>query len=146
MCPVRITVHVCAGLSTTPRMEYITCNRDEVCVTMATLESRRLGISEVSETLGVPVHMLRQWEARFPQLKPRRDRANHRYYTAEDVRVARRIKQLLWDEKMTTEGAKRRLAQEMRGEGRPETRQEVTELLDKIEAEARAMLALLDDD
>jgi DNA-binding transcriptional MerR regulator len=113
---------------------------------MATLESRRLGISEVSELTEIPVHMLRQWEARFPQLKPRRDRANHRYYTAEEVAVVRRIKQLLWQEKLTTEGAKRRLAQELRGEGRPQTRQEAMELLEKIESEARALLALLEDD
>lgn len=113
---------------------------------MATLESRRLGIAEVSAMTGIPVHMLRQWEARFPQLKPRRDRANHRYYTAEDVEVVRRIKQLLRQEKMTTEGAKRRLAEELRGEGRPATRQEAIELIEKIENEARALLALLDDD
>lgn len=113
---------------------------------MATLESKRLGISEVSETTGVPAHVLRQWEERFSQLRPRRDRANHRYYSPQDIEIVRRIKQLLWQEKMTTEGARRRLAQELRGEGRPKTRQEALERLEQIEAEARQLLALLDDE
>jgi len=113
---------------------------------MAILEGKRYAISEVSEMTGVAPHVLRQWEERFPQLKPRRDRANHRFYSAGDLEIVRRIKQLLYQEKMTTEGAKRRLAQELRGEGRPKTRQEAVELLEKIEAEARALLALLDDE
>jgi DNA-binding transcriptional MerR regulator len=116
---------------------------------MSTLDGRRYGIAEVSEMTDVPTHVLRQWEGRFPQLRPKRDRANHRYYTDGDVAMVRRIKQLLWNEKMTTEGARKRLAQkrlaqELRGEGRPQTRQEALEILDKIETEVRNMLDLLD--
>jgi DNA-binding transcriptional MerR regulator len=111
---------------------------------MATLDGRRYGIAEVSGMTEVPVHVLRQWEARFPQLRPKRDRANHRQYSDDDIAIVRRIKQLLWIEKMTTEGARKRLAQELRGEGRPKTRQEALELLDKIESEVREMLGLLD--
>ncbi len=113
---------------------------------MTPLEDRRYGIAEVSEALDVPAHVLRQWERRFPQLRPRRDRANHRYYTVESIEVARRIKQLLWHEKMTTEGARRQLEEELRGEGRPKTRQQAIELIDKIETEVRHMLDLLDAD
>lgn len=111
---------------------------------MASLESKRYGIAEVSELTEVPTHVLRQWETRFPQLRPKRDRANHRFYTDKDLAVVRRIKQLLWHEKMTTEGARKCLAQELRGEGRPRTRQEAIELLDKIETEVRHLMDLLD--
>ncbi|MBN2308330.1 MAG: MerR family transcriptional regulator [Candidatus Hydrogenedentes bacterium] len=104
---------------------------------------RRHKISEVSEITGVPIHVLRQWEERFPQLRPSRDRANRRFYLAADIAIVRRIKQLLWHEKMTTQGARTRLAQELRGMGRPQTRQEAVELVDRIEEEIRAMLDLL---
>jgi DNA-binding transcriptional MerR regulator len=105
---------------------------------------RRHKISEVSKMLDVPVHVLRQWESRFPQLKPERDRANRRYYLSKHIDVVRRIKHLLWHEKMTTEGARLQLAQELYGEGCPKTSQEVEELLDKVRVEVRSMIDLLD--
>lgn len=107
-------------------------------------DDRRYGISEVSEMTDVPAHVLRQWEARFPQLKPGRDRANRRYYKAADIAIVRRIKQLLWHEKMTTKGARVRLAEELRGEGRPRTRQEALDILDQMEDGIRRMLDLLE--
>ena len=105
---------------------------------------RRLRISEVSEMTGVAVHLLRQWEEKIPQLKPRRDRANRRYYLEKDVEIVRRIKHLVRHEKMGLDGVKIRIAQELHGEGRPRTRQEALDLVDRIETEARAMLKLLD--
>ncbi len=113
---------------------------------MATLDSRRYGIAEVSQMTGVSLHILRQWEQRFPQLRPKRDRANRRYYTAEDVDIVWRIKELLRNEKMTTEGARKRLTQELKGEGRPKTRTQMLEYLDKIEAEIAALLKRLDEE
>jgi len=111
---------------------------------MNTPSGRYCGISEVSKLTQVPPYVLRQWEDRFPQLKPKRDRANRRRYTAEDIAVVRRIKHMLWHERMTTAGARQRLAQEIRGEGRPKTRQQALDLLDTIESEVRAMLDLLE--
>jgi DNA-binding transcriptional MerR regulator len=102
-------------------------------------------IREVSEAVGVPDYVLRQWEERFPQLRPKRDRRNQRVYSERDVAIARRIKELLRDERMTGDGAVRALARELAGESPPKTRQEATELLDRIEAEARALLDLLDE-
>lgn len=114
--------------------------------TMAIQENRRYRISEVSDMVGVPSHVLRQWETRFTQLKPKRDRANRRYYLPEDVEIARRIKELLRNEKLTSRGASRRLSQELFGEGRPRTNREARELIDKIENEVRAMRDILDRD
>jgi DNA-binding transcriptional MerR regulator len=111
---------------------------------MARDPGRRHTISEVSERTGVAVHLLRQWEERFPQLKPRRTRTNRRYYTEEDIAVVQRIRELLRQEGMTTEGARRRLADELRGEGSPRTNQEMLDLVDHIEREVRAMLDQID--
>ena len=105
---------------------------------------RRMRIGEVSEMTGVAVHLLRQWEEKIPQLKPKRDRANRRYYLEKDVAIIRRIKHLVRHEKMGLDGVKIRIAQELHGEGRPRTRQEAIDLVDRIEDEVRAMLSLLD--
>jgi DNA-binding transcriptional MerR regulator len=111
---------------------------------MSVAPGRRYGIGEVSDMVGVPTHVLRQWEAKFPQLNPKRDSAGRRRYLEKDIDITRRIKQLLRHEKMTIQGARIRLAQELHGEGRPKTRQETIDLIDKIQEEVRAMLDLLD--
>lgn len=107
-------------------------------------EDRRHTISEVSELTGVQPYLLRQWESRFPQLKPKRNRAGRRWYSTADIQIVRRIKYFLTHEGLTTEGASRRLDQELHGHGRPKTTEEALRLIDTIEAEARAMLDMLD--
>ena len=111
---------------------------------MPDLDDRRYGIAEVCELVGVPSHVLRQWETRIGPFKPRRDRANRRIYSVGDIEIARRIKQLLRDEKMTTKGAAKRLEEELKGEGRPKTNTDALELIDKIDQEVRAMVNILD--
>ena len=110
------------------------------------LEDRYYAISEVSEITHVPIHVLRQWEDRFTQLKPKRSRTNRRQYTLRDIAIVQRIKQLHRQEKRGTTGVRRQLTMEMEGIGKPKTRQEARDLVDKIAAEARALLAVLDDE
>ena len=110
---------------------------------MSIVEGRRYGISEVSELTDVPVHLLRQWESRFTQLKPKRDRANRRYYTAADIDIVRRIKYLVKHEGMTMPGVERQLTRELLGEGRPKTRKEILDLIDTIDEEVRTLLDML---
>lgn len=104
--------------------------------------NRRYSIGDVSEFTELPLHTLRQWQRQFPQLNPKRDRANRRYYTVRDIEIVMRIKHLVRQEKMTLAGARVRLAQELHGEGRPRSNREALELARKIEAEARAMLRI----
>lgn len=112
---------------------------------MGGLDERRYGIREVSEAVDVPVYVLRQWEERFPPLRPKRDRNGRRAYIERDLAVVRRIKELLRDERMTTAGANRALARELDGDAPPKTRHEAAELLDRIEAEVRSLLDSLDE-
>ena len=111
---------------------------------MAKPIDRRHSISEVSDMLGVPIHVLRQWEERFPQLRIRRDRANRRYYQQAEIAIVQRIKQLLWSERLTTAGARRRLDEELIGAGRPETQQEARELLASAEEKVRSLIDLIE--
>jgi DNA-binding transcriptional MerR regulator len=74
-------------------------------------------ISEVSAELGVPQHVLRFWETRFPQVKPLKRGGGRRYYRPEDVELLRRIQRLLYEEGYTIKGVQK-LLRESRG-GRP---------------------------
>lgn len=67
-------------------------------------------ISELSDELGVPQHVLRYWESRFPQLKPLQRAGNRRYYRPADVALAQRIHQLLNQEGYTIKGVQRLLS------------------------------------
>jgi len=67
-------------------------------------------ISELAVELGVPQHILRYWETRFPQLRPLQRAGNRRYYRPADVALAKRIHDLLENEHYTIKGVQRLLA------------------------------------
>ncbi len=69
-------------------------------------------ISEISNLTGLKAHILRFWEAEFPMLRPRKNRAGNRAYTERDIRIVQAIKRLLYDEKYTIDGAKKKLKDE----------------------------------
>ena len=73
-----------------------------------------LTIGELSQELGVPQHILRYWETRFPQLRPMQRAGNRRYYRPSDVELARRIHRLLNQEGYTVRGVQKLLRE--RGE------------------------------
>lgn len=75
-------------------------------------------IGEVCDLAGVQAHVLRYWETEFPMLAPQKNRAGQRTYRRRDVEMALRIKELLYDEQYTIAGAKKRLANELRGVNR----------------------------
>lgn len=69
-------------------------------------------IGEVAELLKLKTYVLRYWETEFPQLAPIRTESRQRLYTQADVQVLRRIQQLLHEQGMTIEGARRVLRDE----------------------------------
>ena len=77
-------------------------------------------ISELAGELGVPQHILRSWETRFPQLRPLQRAGNRRYYRPDDVALARRIHYLLNREGYTIRGVQRVLSQ--KGGAAPDAR------------------------
>ncbi|MEA3000453.1 MAG: hypothetical protein QOH04_1235 [Sphingomonadales bacterium] len=66
-------------------------------------------IGELASDLGVPQHILRYWETRFPQLKPLQRAGNRRYYRAADVQLAHRIHRLLNQDGYTIRGVQQLL-------------------------------------
>ena len=73
--------------------------------------SAMLAIGELAVRIGVPTHVLRYWETRFPQLKPLQRSGRRRYYRAEDVALAERIHHLLHVQGFTVEGARKALSE-----------------------------------
>lgn len=67
-------------------------------------------IGEVSDEIGVPQHVLRYWETRFPQLKPITRAGNRRYYRPEDIALVRRIHGLLNAQGYTVKGVQKLLS------------------------------------
>jgi DNA-binding transcriptional MerR regulator len=66
-------------------------------------------IGELAGELGVPQHILRYWETRFPQLKPLQRAGNRRYYRPADVQLVRRIHRLLNHDGYTIRGVQQLL-------------------------------------
>lgn len=69
-------------------------------------------ISEVAEDLGLPQHVLRFWETRFPQIKPIKRGGGRRYYRPNDVDLLRGVKHLLYGEGYTIRGVQRILREQ----------------------------------
>jgi DNA-binding transcriptional MerR regulator len=69
-------------------------------------------IGELSRETGLPQHILRYWETRFPQLRPLQRAGNRRYYRPEDVALVQRIDSLLTNEGYTIRGVQKLLADE----------------------------------
>ena len=67
-------------------------------------------IGELADDLGLPQHILRYWETRFPQLRPLQRAGNRRYYRPADVALAHRIHRLLNQDGYTIRGVQQLLS------------------------------------
>jgi DNA-binding transcriptional MerR regulator len=74
---------------------------------------RYFTIGEVSDLCAVKPHVLRYWEQEFAQLKPVKRRGNRRYYQHHEVLLIRRIRDLLYEQGFTINGARHRLDSEV---------------------------------
>ncbi|MGE0668196.1 MAG: MerR family transcriptional regulator [Sphingomonadales bacterium] len=64
-------------------------------------------ISEVSDELNVPQHVLRFWESKFNQIRPLKRGGRRRYYRPEDVSLLRGIRRLLYEDGYTIKGVQK---------------------------------------
>jgi DNA-binding transcriptional MerR regulator len=76
-------------------------------------------IGELSRETGLPQHILRYWETRFPQLRPLQRAGKRRYYRPEDVALVRRIDALLNRDGYTIRGVQQLLSKGGTGEAQP---------------------------
>ena len=67
-------------------------------------------IGEVGRILGVEPYVIRYWESEFKTLRPRRTRSDQRLYKRTDIEALLTIRDLLYKEKFTIAGAKKKLS------------------------------------
>jgi len=96
-------------------------------------------ISEVSRYTEVEPHVLRYWETKFSKLKPKRVGGNQRKYTRNDLELLFVIKDLLYNEGFTLDGAEKKLKE---GYGKKNPRNggnhSVSSVLESVPAEPPA--------
>lgn len=73
------------------------------------VEKKYFSISEVADMFKVNQSLLRFWETQFDNLNPKRSPKGRRYYSHDDVELLKSIFYLMREQKLTIEGAKKRL-------------------------------------
>ena len=106
-------------------------------------------IGEVAEITGVKPYVLRYWESEFKMVNPSKSRSRQRLYRKSDVELIFRIKELLYEERYTINGARKRLRE--LGYGRisqPELqfeKAERTSVLDEVIQELKEIQKVLSE-
>lgn len=102
-------------------------------------------IGEVCDLVDLKPHVLRYWETQFPPLNPSKNRSGNRVYQRKEIKLVLLVKQLLYKEKFTIEGAKQKLDQVRRGGELSSATARVLddEMLDLLRTELRRTLEVL---
>lgn len=100
-------------------------------------------IGEVSSIAGVEPYVLRYWETEFPFLRPRKNKSGQRVYVKKDIELVLQIKRLLYQERFTIEGVRKRL-----GEGFMESKPTseslpIAKVIDHVKKRLRDILSQL---
>ena len=95
-------------------MPATTSHRESVSTSggdLAALKSDKLyyRIGEVSRITGIKPYVLRYWESEFRWMSPAKSRSKQRLYRKKDIETILLIKKLLYEERFTIAGAKKRL-------------------------------------
>lgn len=67
-------------------------------------------IGEVAEAAQVKTSVLRFWESEFSFLKPEKSTTGQRLYSKREVELILHVRHLLYDEKFTIEGVKKKIS------------------------------------
>lgn len=97
-------------------------------------------IGEVCDLIKVQPHVLRYWETEFPMLSPQKNRAGQRVYRRKDVEMVLRIRNLLYEEKFTIAGARKKISEELRKGGTPRVKVAMRERTSDVEQQTATNL------
>jgi DNA-binding transcriptional MerR regulator len=108
-------------------------------------------IGEVSRITGVKPYVLRYWESEFRWMAPGKSRSQQRLYRQRDIDVILLIKKLLYEERFTIAGARKRLrelgvaraGESTAPESAPPHEADVRERVHRIRVELESIRALL---
>ena len=105
-------------------------------------------IGEAARLCAVKPYVLRYWETEFRSLKPQKTKSQQRLYRKKDVELLLRIRELLYDQRFTIEGARARLRELGHDEGPPPalpTPVVERDVLKKIKQELVDLIRIVDD-
>jgi len=103
-------------------------------------------IGEVCQLTDLKPHVLRYWESQFRFLSPAKNRSGNRVYQRREIELIMLVKHLLYTEKFTIDGARRKVDEHRKkGELKPLSRSALDlQTIEALESELRAVLAVLD--
>ena len=104
-------------------------------------------IGEVCEIADLKPHVLRYWETQFSALRPTKNRAGNRVYRPKQIQLVQLLRHLLYTERYTIEGARRKLDQ-LRSGGELAAEARVAwdrETIRDLRTEADELVQLLED-
>tara|TARA_Y100000748_G_C15068011_1_gene321286 strand:- start:49 stop:372 length:324 start_codon:yes stop_codon:yes gene_type:complete len=96
------------------------------------IDKKYYSISEVSELCSVKPHTLRFWESEFKDLKPITRKGNRRYYQKEDIKIIKRIQDLLYKEGLTISGVRKNLQSKKEDYSLNDSSDKILEDLEKL--------------
>ena len=99
-------------------------------------------IGEVSKILNVETYVIRYWETEFRTVSPVRTKTAQRLYRKKDVQELLNIKNLLYFQRFTIDGAKKQLYK-TRGNSEPETKNSEKQTLNRIKQELQKIRAMI---
>ena len=102
-----------------------------------------LRIGEVSAVTGLPASVLRYWESEFGFLRPKKSSSGQRLYTKTDIEQVTEIQKLLYAEKLTIEGARKRLEVRKRYHKPEVSKEALASILEDVREELRSLRDLL---
>jgi DNA-binding transcriptional MerR regulator len=103
-------------------------------------------IGDVCQLTDLKPHVLRYWESQFRFLNPAKNRSGNRVYQRREIELIMLVKHLLYTEKFTIEGARRRIEEYRRsGTLKTESRHALEhETIDNLATELQRVLEILD--
>lgn len=105
-------------------------------------------IGEVAEITGVEKYVLRYWEEEFDLLKPDKNRSGQRLYKKKDIELILEIKDLLYGQRYTIAGAKKKLKEKKKDQSQQSfnyNHEELARWKEKLEQDLGSILKLLDE-
>ncbi|HLU68576.1 MAG TPA: MerR family transcriptional regulator [Kofleriaceae bacterium] len=106
-------------------------------------EKEYFRIGEVAQIAGVEPYVLRFWETEFKRLRPSKTRTSQRVYSRRDVSLVLRIRDLLYEEGYTINGARRQLQRSDRSAASREVPARTRAALERVRKEAEDLLRLV---
>src|ERR1700742_680644 len=101
-------------------MSELPPNRDDVTAGQPEIPDKLFfRIGEVSQLVGVEAYVLRYWESEFPGLSPRKSSTGQRMFRRKDVELLLNIKELLYGQRFTIEGARKALQEKVKPAAAP---------------------------